>query len=170
MKILKIVGLILLGLLVVFLVVGLFLPSQYTVSKTTEINVPVDSVYNYVVTFKDREQWDPWIELDPAAESKIEDGKWSWNGEIIGKGELSIIEKEQNKMIKSQLKFISPQEIASDIYWHFDVIDSNTTKVKWSNEGDLDYPMGRYYGLFIEDLLGNSFQTGLKNLKSELEK
>lgn len=170
MKILKIVGLILVGLIAVFLLIAAFLPGEYSVSREQTVNVPVDSVFNHVVVFKDRQKWDPWLVLDPGAEVVINDKEYLWKGEIIGAGKMNVLESEANKSIHSKLEFTAPNHMISDVYWKFDVIDSSSTKLTWTFTGELAYPTERYFGLFLEDMIGPQFETGLNNLKVLIEK
>lgn len=45
------------------------------------------------------------------------------------------------------------------------------TEVKWTSDGDLgNNPMYRYFGLFMDKMIGKDFEGGLINLKSLAEK
>ncbi|MBI9070813.1 MAG: SRPBCC family protein [Melioribacteraceae bacterium] len=170
MKIIKILGFIVLGLIAIFLIVAAFLPSEYSVSRETTVNVSADSAYNQVVVFKDRNKWDPWLALDTEAIVTITNTEYSWKGEIIGEGKMKVLESEPNKSIHSKLTFLSPNQMTSDVYWNFESVDSTTTKLTWTYAGELGYPAERYFGLFLEDMMGPQFELGLSNLKTLLEK
>ena len=44
------------------------------------------------------------------------------------------------------------------------------TRVTWTNEGDMGAnPVNRYFGLFMDRLVGPDFEGGLKNLKVLVE-
>ena len=44
------------------------------------------------------------------------------------------------------------------------------TRVTWTNEGDMGAnPVNRYFGLFMDRLVGPDFEGGLKNLKALVE-
>jgi hypothetical protein len=44
------------------------------------------------------------------------------------------------------------------------------TRVTWTNEGDMGTnPVNRYFGLFMDRLVGPDFEGGLKNLKTIVE-
>ena len=175
MKILKriLVGLtVLLGLL---LIVGLFLPSEFHVERRAEIAAPVDSVFKLVENTNNLVQWNPWSELDP--ESKNETSTpptgvgayWYWDGEIIGKGSMTLAALESNKSLEYILRFDEPKMDPSDILFKFSATATGT-EVVWINVGKLNYPIGRYFGLMMDSMLGSDFEKGLANLKAMAEK
>lgn len=43
------------------------------------------------------------------------------------------------------------------------------TRITWRNEGNLPYPIGRYFGLGVEGMLGPQCEKGLANLKRVCE-
>lgn len=98
MKVLKIIGMIVGGLVALFLVVAAVLPSSYRVERAIEINRPAAAIYPLVVNLPDWPKWDPFTEQEPAAKSTFagEAGmvgsKWDWEGKVIGTGNLTIEE------------------------------------------------------------------------------
>lgn len=170
MKVLKILGLIVFGLVAIFLIIAAFLPSEYSISRETTVNVSADSVYNHILVYKDRDKWDPWLAMDPGATVNISDKEYSWKGELIGEGKINVVKSEPNKSIHAKLEFIAPNQMKSDVHWEFESIDSSTTKLTWIFKGELGYPAERYFGLFLEDMMGPQFETGLNNLKTLIEK
>lgn len=174
MKILKASLWILAGLIALFLVVALFLPSDYKVERTISIEKPVGIVYSQVIDLRNWENWNPWTAMDPDAKYVIsgpEKGvgaKWAWEGEILGTGHLIILEAEENKSIKSDLIFLEPQAMKSYDVWEFEPAGAGT-QVVWANVGELDYPVGRYFGLFLDQMMGPDFEKGLLNLKETCE-
>jgi len=55
------------------------------------------------------------------------------------------------------------------IGWTTEVIDGNKTRMTWSMDQDLPY-FQRYFGLFMNGMLGETFDRGLGNLKKQIEK
>ncbi|MGD9897698.1 MAG: SRPBCC family protein [Calditrichaceae bacterium] len=174
MKILKLTLYVLAGIIALFLVVALFLPSDYRVERTISIEKPVSTVYNQVIDLRNWENWNPWTAMDPDANSVISGpgkgvgSKWAWEGKVLGTGYLNILEAEENKSIKSDLIFLEPQAMKSFDVWEFRP-SGNGTQVVWANVGELDYPVGRYFGLFLDQMMGPDFEKGLKNLKQTCE-
>ncbi|MEJ2052707.1 MAG: SRPBCC family protein [Calditrichaceae bacterium] len=174
MKIIKWIGIVVVGLIVIFLVAGLFLPETSHVERSIIIYAPTDSVYNVVSDYNYYRAWNPWSRIDPQAKGEISGPlgdigqKWTWESEIIGSGSLTTQKLIPGKYIKSNLVFTSPQAMQSDDIWFFDKAE-NGTKVTWINEASLDYPVGRYFGLFMDKMIGTDFEAGLQNLKKLCE-
>jgi len=175
MKILRTLLIIILAFILLFLVVALFLPSSYTLERTIEIKQPMEKVYNAVLDYNLRLQWDPWLAKDLTATTSIIGGdstgvgaQWSWDGEIVGAGFERVEEVVPFESIDAILQFTRPQEMASDINWDFEPI-SEGTKVTWTISGKLRYPIERYIGLMMDRFLGKDFEHGLESLKVLLE-
>jgi len=174
MQILKKILFALIGVIVLLLVVAIFLPSEYNVSRSIQINQPDSVVFEKVVNFNYRASWDPWLSMDPDARTTIsgpvgEPGStWSWEGKETGKGRMTIMKVEENRLVQSKLEFLEPQTGESDITWEFEPVEGGTM-VTWQFSGSAVYPVGRYFGLFMENLVGGDFQRGLNNLKRVCE-
>jgi hypothetical protein len=174
MKALKATLYIIIGIVTLFLIIALFLPSHSRVERTIVINQSAPVLFNYVLDFNNYKKWNPWSRMDPDAKGELsgEPGsigqKWSWDGEIVGKGSMTMVEIIPNKMIKSKLEFKEPFEAWSWDLWSFQPVRGGT-KITWANEADLDYPVGRYFGLFYDGMMGPDFEKGLKNLKEFTE-
>lgn len=170
MKFLRVAMIAVVGLTILLLIVSAMLPADYRFARTIEINRPVGDVYPLVVNLPNWPQWDPFTESDPDAESTFT-GKpgavgstWSWEGELIGQGRLTLQEFVPNESIRSELAFISPQAMVGADIWEF-VETPSGVQVSWISEGNLDYPFGRFAGIFMDSILGPSIETGLDNLK-----
>lgn len=174
MKVLKIILLVVVILVVILLVVAAFLPSEFKVSRSIEINQPVEIVFNTIDNYKKQPQWDPWLPQDPEAQVVFAGpdsgvgATYSWSGKIIGSGKMTIVEIEENKSIKCNLEFFEPQPMASKICWKLDPTAAGT-HVTWTNHGTLSYPVERFFGLMLDGMLGPDFERGLNNLKNLLE-
>jgi len=174
MKILKIIGMIVGGLVALFLVVAAVLPSSYRVERAIEINRPAAVIYPLVANLPNWPKWDPFTEQEPAAKSTFtgEAGtvgsKWNWEGKVIGTGSLTVEEIVPNQSIRSKMVSVAPQPWAATDNWKFEPTAAGT-KVTWMIEGDLGYPVERVFGLFMESMLGPTFEKGLANLKKVSE-
>jgi hypothetical protein len=173
MRALKITGAIIAGLIVLLLVIAAALPSNYRVERSVEIHKPADVIYALVVNLPNWPKWDPFTEKNPAMKSKFngEPGaigsKWEWEGgEETGR--MTVEEVIANRSIRSKLEFFSPQAMVASDNWDF-TPTANGTKVTWAVGGDLDYPIGRLFGLFMDSMLGPTFEKGLANLKTVSE-
>lgn len=174
MKFLKWLGLIVILIVVLFLIIPIFLPSNFHVERDIVVDKPVDVVFQTAVDMKQRSKWDPWIEMEPEADvtvnmtPEIIGSGYTWKGEVIGEGKVTIQEFVPNEIIKSEITFISPQSMKSDIIWKFEEIEGGT-KITWAFEGTLSYPMERWAGLFLDNSIGPNFEQGLRNFKELVE-
>lgn len=174
MKFLKWLGVVILIVIAMFLIIPLFLPSNFHIEKSVIINKPVDDVFQTATDMNQRAKWDPWIEMDPDAEMEVNitpeiiGSGYYWNGKIIGKGKITIKKFVPDELIKSEIEFISPRSSKSDIIWHFKDTEKGT-KVTWAFEGALSYPFEKWMGLFMEKMISAPFEKGLNNFKSLVE-
>ena len=170
MKILKIIGFALLGLIALFLIVALFLPSTMHIERSIVIEKPVNEVYSKVADLTTFGKWNPWTEYEPTAKSSAtgtpgQVGQvWSWEGKEVGSGNMTVTEVQENKLVKTKLLFTKPMEDESQSYWALEP-QGNSTKVSWVFDDAADYPMGRWMGLMMGGMLGKDFDKGLSNLK-----
>lgn len=154
-----------------FLIIPLFLPATFKVQRILQINTAPNVVYQKVLDFNARQQWDPWLEKDPAADVKVRttpDNIGSvlrWDGEKIGTGEITLREKVDNRALYMRVEFTSPYTTTVKSYWKFEPADKGT-RVTWTISGPLSYPLGRYHGLLIDRTLGSACENGLKRLRA----
>jgi len=141
----KVLKKILLGtglLLGLFLLLALLLPGSYHVERSVVISRPSSYVYPHVANLHNWAAWNPWTASDPSVKNVIsgpghEIGSvWSWQGDAVGVGTLTIQELMPEQRIVSRLAFVEPQMFESDDMWTFEET-AGGTKVTWINEGSL---------------------------------
>ena len=175
MRYLKRMAIVLVALAVLFLVVGFFLPPNFTVARTAEIAAPPEKVYALVADPRGWKQWSAWNKRDP--QMQIEYGgppagmgaKWSWKSKSEGAGSMEFVRVEPNKRIEYALAF--PEfNMKSGGAFAIDAAPSGT-KVTWTNAGDVGTnPLKHYLAWGMDRLVGPDFEQGLANLKSVAEK
>ncbi|NOQ26333.1 MAG: hypothetical protein GQ564_13295 [Bacteroidales bacterium] len=174
MKYLKWLGIVIALIFTLFLITPLFLPSNFHIERSTVIEKHVSIVYKTASDMSQRTKWDPWIEMEPNAKidvhmsQEIIGSGYSWKGDIIGEGKITIVKVIPNKEINSKIEFIAPQSMESDVIWTFQESDHNTI-VTWAFEGTLSYPLEKWFGLFMDKSLGTQFERGLFNFKKLVE-
>lgn len=170
---------VLIIILAVFCGVAFLLPKDFAVTRTVEINAPVEAVYEQANTLSNWANWSAWHEMDPDANyvySNPDAGvgaSYSWDGnpELVGQGELSILSSTTNQSIGTQVIFYKDGEEngRGNGEWVFSEEDG-VTHVSWSFLGDMGYnPVARWFGLFMDGMLGPQLETGLSNMKEYLE-
>ncbi len=160
-----------LGIIVfLVLIVAFLLPKTYTVKRSIEINIPVETAYFIASDFDYRSRWDPWLSMDPDAEvsiigeSKTVGSGYTWDGELIGSGKLTIKELDKNKKIISDLEFFNPRPGKAEVIWNFSEKNEKTLAT-WSIMGNLSYPVERLMGLFMDKILGSDLEKGIESFK-----
>ena len=159
---------------VLLAVIALFLPDSFKVEKSMKIAANDSILYTQVADFENWKNWEPWAPLDPEAKyTNTGEGLSAmreWDGEINGKGSIELIELEAYKKVGTTLTFYDPNPMASYCYWTFDQ-SGDSTEVGIGCSGDLGFPFGRIFGLFVdfEEAMGPDFDKALNNLKDYAE-
>jgi hypothetical protein len=126
-----------------------------------------------VASFEDRDVWDPWVTSDSTTKVVINSkpgyvgSTYEWDGEKLGTGKMEVVSVTENEHIKSDLQF-GGMETHSIVEWSFEPVNGGT-HVVWSFAQETTYPFGRLGMIFGKAFLRQSFETGLANLKSQLE-
>jgi effector-binding domain-containing protein len=176
MKALKIVLFILLGLGVLFMILGLIGPKSYDASQSRFISAAPDQVWPYVSNLRKMQEWSPWAEKDPAmvVDWNGEDGtvgssqSWSGNKEV-GKGKQTLTLLEPNQKSEAELMFLEPFENKATAYINL-VDTTGGTKIVWGIRGDAPFMM-RPMMLFMnfDKAMAADFKHGLDKLKTVVE-
>jgi Polyketide cyclase / dehydrase and lipid transport len=174
MKFLKWLFIIVIVLIALFLLVAVFLPKEYRVERSIVIERSPETVFWLVADFHNWNKWSPWSPQDQDAEYNFSGpgfgpgAKMDWTGDTVGVGEITIVKMEKFVSIKNKLTFVEPWEEISDDLWTFEEVPEGT-KVTWTEVGQMGYPLGRYFGLMMDGVLGEPFETGLSQMKSYAE-
>jgi hypothetical protein len=179
MKTLKKIVIVIAILIAIPLVIALFVKKDYTVEREITINKPKTEVFDYIKYLKNQDHYSKWAKMDPAMIKTYRgtDGTvgfvaaWESKKDDVGTGEQEIKKITEGEKIDFELRFIKPFESTSLAYMSTEAISDNQTKVKWSFNGHMKYPMN-FMMLFMDfdKMIGDDLQTGLNNLKIELEK
>lgn len=172
MKALKIILFSVIGIAVLLVAVGLFLPSSYSAERSIVINAPASVVFNQVNDVKNWEAWGPWQEDDP--DMRVEYGEitegvgasYNWFGKD-GDGTLIIEESVEFSSIKTDLDFGDQGKAKGR--WTFEEADEGV-KVTWGIDGDAGGNiMMKYFGLVMDSMIGPYFERGLAKIKEICE-
>lgn len=175
MQVLKKIGLGLLGLVLVLAIVSLFLPSKVTVTRTATIKAPITAVFDQVNVLQNWEKWSPWHRIDPKMLLSYEGpdagvgARYNWFSDHpnVGNGSLTITDSKVNERIDTKMQFEGQDDGFG--YYLFEETPEGT-KITWSMEADMGYnPVGRYFGLMLDGMIGPDFEKGLENMRAVLE-
>lgn len=172
MKFLKFI----IGLIVLLLVIGAFLPSSTTFERSVTINAPQDLVYEYVNSMPRFNEWSPWHSIDPDTKYTFtgpESGvghkmAWQSDHENVGSGSQEIIEASPPNKVVTFLDF-GPMGNANAAFT-LDALGDGTNVV-WSFYTDHGWAIqDRYFGLMTEKFVGPMYENGLSKFKTVAEK
>jgi effector-binding domain-containing protein len=164
----------LIALLVILAVIGLILPRHVLVKRSVTINRPASLVYATVNSFVLFPKWSPWQDLDPNMTQSTDgprDGvgaKLLWKGnDKVGSGTQVITASTPAQSVASDLNFGDMGTAKSLITL---TPDGNATRTSWTVDVDMGAnPIGHYFGLTMDGMLGKDFASGLGKLKSLVE-
>ena len=164
----------LIAVVVVLAVVGLILPRHVQVKRSVAIDRPASLVYATVNSFVLFSKWSPWQDLDPQMIQTTQgprDGvgaKLIWKGnDKVGSGTQTITASAPNQSIASDLDFGDMGVAKSLVTLN---PDGNSTTVTWTVDVDMGAnPIGHYFGLTMDGMLGKDFALGLGKLKALVE-
>lgn len=156
-------------------VIGFVLPKTYHVERTVTIQAPADRIYPYIFAFRRWPEWIAWTTNKyPDMTVKFGDADtgvgagYSWAGKSSGNGAIRFTALEPGKAIGYHLDFENGQYLSEGTITL--VAEGGATRATWTNGGDLgNNPLSRWFGLFMDSLMGPDFETGLQNLKARVE-
>ena len=172
-KLLKVVGVVLLILAVVFLVMGLTQPKDITVVRSIVIKAPQSTVFHQISKFTNWPNWSPWIDIEPEVNLSYEgvDGQpgssYTWLGDETGSGKMTNTGIE-NGQLNFDLHFIKPWEGKAIGFLKTEITPAQETKVIWSLTIHSSFPMNAI-GFITRNMVGNDFTHGLQLLKTYTE-
>ncbi len=161
-------------LVLLLVVVAFFLPRQYHIERSVVINAKPDAVLAQVAVLRSWKAWSAWHERDPNMKLAYSDqvsgvGAWSsWESKREGNGKMTIMDQSPVRVIY-HLEF--PDNGFQSTGTMTVAAEAAGTRLVWTDAGDLGMnPMNRWFGLFLDKLIGKDFERGLANLKRLLEK
>lgn len=169
----KKLGIFLVSPIVIFIVVGLFLPTQYTVTRTQMIEAKPAAIHSFVNDLTKWNAWTPWKDEDPSVvitQGKKKSGvgaSQSWDGKD-GTGSLTVTKSSKKEGIDYDLTF-NNDALKSKAFIHYRDMGGNT-QVNWTMSGDMEVPVvGGYLAMTMDSMVGDMFQKGLTKLKEVVE-
>lgn len=169
---------IIFALIIIVFILSSIAPKEYEASRSTQINKPVEEVYDYLRFVKNQNNWAKWNRIDPDMEHKYtgEDGTvgfesyWNSQDKRVGEGKQTISRLIENERIDTLLEFIRPFKSRSDAYLTTEKVDENTTLVTWGFTGRMNPPMNvMLLFMNMDKQIGADFEEGLSTLKDILE-
>lgn len=172
-KLIKGVLIALVVLVVLFVVVGLILPTSYEVRRGIAIDAPAGAVFEWVDDLERWPQWEPWREADPTIRVTLDEttrglgARQSWTGDS-GTGELIFTKSDPGSGIAYDMVFDGKYKSKGAVTYHTE--GDGSTHVEWVMSGDTGTPIvGGYFALLMDPMVGPMFERGLEKLKAAAE-
>jgi hypothetical protein len=173
MKILKWLGIGAFAIVLIVAVIGFCLPRKFHVERGIAINAPPEAIHAVVAKLREWPTWTAWtVERYPdmkIAFSGPEEGvgaKQTWEGKTSGNGSIEIKKSDPQEGIEYEFAFDGHPSTGAIKF----LPGPDSTLVYWSSEGDMGLnPIGRYFGMLMDGMMGPDFEKGLANLKRKVE-
>lgn len=161
---------------VLVILVSLILPREFVIERSIDINASSEQVFPYISNLRAWEKWSAWPEQDSTLKFNYEGSSvgigavQKWDGEITGKGSVTITGSDPRKGIDYTMTMSDGNlKLSGNI--HFKMLKSGDLELTWTTNGNLGgNPLMRYFGLFVDSALGPDYEKGLGNLKGLVEK
>lgn len=164
------------GLALLILLLAFAIPTDFKMERDVVINKPKDQVFTYARSLKNQDTWSVWAMKDPNMKKEFvgTDGevgcisRWEGNKDV-GKGEQEIKGISDGKRVDMELRFEKPFKATNDAWLITEAAGGDKTKVIWGFSGKMPRPMN-IFSVMMKGTLQKDFDTGLSNLKRNLEK
>jgi effector-binding domain-containing protein len=161
----------LLAIVAVLVVIAFLIPGNYKVERSVYIKADKMLVYNLCCDMSQWKVWTTWTkERDSTAVFELvgpacQVGTMQkWDGKKMGNGQMTITELQPGQLIAYDLEFQNGKYQSKGEMIFEQTGDS--LKVTWIDSGKLGYnPISRYFGLFMDRMMGPDFEKGLAKLK-----
>lgn len=160
-------------LVTVLAVVGLFLPTRYTVSRSIAIAADRERIHEHVGDLEKWDTWTPWREADPSlvialgGQTRGVGASQSWSGRD-STGVLTLTMSSPQQGIEYDL-FFDGGDFQSVATIRYESLGDGTT-VTWTMDGRMDAPLiGGYLAAAMDVWAGPMLARGLEKLKAVAE-
>lgn len=165
-------GLVVLVLLL--LAVAFSFPRTYRVERSAVIQAKPEVVFAQVADLKAWKNWGVWYERDAQMQVTYSEpstgiGAWSeWKSSSQGNGKATLVALTPGTYAEYKLEFEGWDTPSKGTFTLAPTPEG--TRVVWADEGDLgNSPVARWFGLFLDKMIGPDFEAGLAKLKTVCE-
>lgn len=139
------------------------------IERSALINAPIDKVFKIVSDFHTWTDWSPWLVAEPEAKVTVrEDGKfYSWEGDIVGAGEMTIANKVENTSVDIDLMFLKPWKSKAKVSFQMKE-EGEGVRLSWDMDSSLPFFLF-WMKKMTEAFVGMDNERGLTMLKDYTE-
>jgi len=169
MKLIKIAGISVVSVVVLFFGIAIYLPSQVHIKRSITIPASQEIVFEQVNDLRTWRYWSPWQQADPNMEITYvgflsgKNASYRWKSKRIENGQLTITKSDPYNSIATRMQFGQREVIGN---YRF-VSNGDRTILTWIYTTDVgENPIAKYMGILMDPLVGPELQQGLVNLKN----
>jgi effector-binding domain-containing protein len=146
---------------------------RYHVQRSIQINAPSARVFDAIADYRTWTTWSPWLCAEPGAKVNVSANPssvgsiYSWQGEIVGQGEIEHRRLQPGRLVEDELRFIKPFRSRSEAAFEM-APDGEGTRLTWHMRGSLPWFLF-WMRPQMEIFIGMDFERGLKMLKEWIE-
>jgi effector-binding domain-containing protein/uncharacterized protein YndB with AHSA1/START domain len=171
MKTLKTILIVLVVLIAVTFISTLFMPENKVISRSIEIEAPVETVFNQTNDLKNWKAWSPWHKMDTLqvvkySENTVGEGAWqTWKSEkrSVGEGKMTILESVANEKIRMGLSF-KDWDSSESVYLFETVGEKTKMTITMAMESG-NNPIKKLTTFVFSGMLSKQFDDALAGIK-----
>lgn len=171
MKVLKYLLIALLVLFGAYTIWMATLPSEFSVSRSAEINACPEEIMANISDMKTWPEWSAWFELDSTMEASFGDTTrgvgafYSWTS-TMGNGSLRVTNIEGANRMVYDLNFEGQGKSVGEFV--IEPGENGGSKITMSFSGEMPF-FTRFMGTMMDGWVGPQFETSLENLGARIE-
>ena len=146
---------------------------RFEVVRSIEIEAPPQRVFDTVADFGTWTTWSPWLCAEPTADVTVSENPnsvgslYTWNGDLVGQGEIEHRRLEPPRSIEEELRFIKPWKSQSDVDFEITPVGEGS-RLEWRMRGSLPWFMF-WMKSQMEAFISMDYDRGLSMLKQLIE-
>ncbi len=160
------------GFFALIIVIGLFIPSKYSFSRTTTIDADKRKVFNTIDDLTSWKQWSAWspekdhrIAISYGDKTSGTGAQMFWKGGTMGKGEMQITSTDPYQTINLNAIF-NKGVFKMEFTFKIESINEKSVDVSWIVAGKTKRGgFAKLLGRFLPKMMGKDMETALKILK-----
>lgn len=161
--------------LILAVLVGFLLPAKVHVERSLQMSAAPEQVYPLISRFANFNRWSPWFKRDPKTVYTFTGtpgtvgAKMAWQSDHpeVGSGSQEYTLLTPNERVETKLDF--GEQGGGTATLDIKAVEGGSL-VTWSMDTDMgNNPIGRYFGLFFDGMIGPDYEEGLRNLKAIAE-
>ncbi|MEO0794773.1 MAG: SRPBCC family protein [Verrucomicrobiota bacterium] len=142
---------------------------KINVERSVTINANRSTVFASLRDFRQWPVWSPWLICEPDCQLQYDDDgkRYSWDGKIIGAGQMQVEQELPDEKIAYQLTFFKPFKSTASVRFELKETEGGT-QVSWIMNSSLPFFMF-FFKNMMTGMIGMDYDRGLQMLKDYIE-